>query len=334
MSLRPVAGLLLLLLPLAVRAQGADTRMPSPSTRFEFHSAMWMNLHHFLHALSTVRTGGPNQRAAIARASSDTAGFGALPAELRAGWEGALAYYDTAMAPHDLLFDGRMYRIKRELARVGNAPTVRGSTLDSAHGAALEAAAPAYRALWWPRHDRANRDWLRDMAPVLERYEDTVATQVLRAYRTTWVPVRVDVSAYANWAGAYATEDPTHVVFASLIEASRGSQGLESLFHEAMHGLEDSIVTSLERAARARRQEVPSRLSHAVLFFTAGEIVRRTVPDHTPYAERYGLWERGGWAAYRAALVEGWKPYLDGQSELDAAMDRVLGALVARRTGS
>jgi hypothetical protein len=333
MSLRLVAGFVLLL-PLAVRAQGTDTRIPSSSGRFEFHSAMWLNLHHFLHALSTVRTGGPNQRAAIAQAFGDTAGFGALSAELRAGWERALAYYDTAMAPRDLLFDGRMYRIKRELARIGNAPTVRGSALDSAHEAALEAAAPAYRALWWPRHDRANRDWLREMTPVLERYEDTVATQVLRVYRTTWVPVRVDVSGYANWAGAYATSEPTHVVFASLIEASRGSQGLESLFHEAMHGLEDSIVTSMERTARARQQEVPSRLSHAVLFFTAGEIVRRTVPDHTPYAERYGLWERGGWNVYRAALIEGWKPYLEGQGDLDAAMDRVLAALVAPRTGS
>jgi hypothetical protein len=143
----------------------------------------------------------------------------------------------------------------------------------------------------------------------------------------------VDVTAFANWAGAYAHTRPTHIVFASVDESSRGSSGLETLFHEAMHGLEDSIRIALSRAGASRQQQVPQRLSHAIIFYTAGEVVRRTVPGHVPYAERYGVWQRG-WGTFRAALSQGWQPYLEGKIELDAAVNQVLAALVARRAGS
>lgn len=62
-----------------------------------------------------------------------------------------------------------------------------------------------------------------------------------------------------------------------------------------------------------------------MIFFTAGEVVRRVAPDHVPYADANGVWQRGN-EPLKAALQETWKPYLDGLGTRDEA----LAALVAR----
>jgi hypothetical protein len=43
------------------------------------------------------------------------------------------------------------------------------------------------------------------------------------------LPIRVEVVAYAQWAGAYTTEDPPLIAISSLDEQHQGSDGLEQL---------------------------------------------------------------------------------------------------------
>jgi hypothetical protein len=62
-----------------------------------------------------------------------------------------------------------------------------------------------------------------------------------------------------------------------------------------------------------------------MIFFTAGDSVRRVIPGHVPYADAFGVWDRG-FAAFKAPLQETWKPYLDGKGTRDEA----IAALVAR----
>ena len=62
-----------------------------------------------------------------------------------------------------------------------------------------------------------------------------------------------------------------------------------------------------------------------MIFFTAGDAVRRVIPGHVPYADAFGVWNRG-FAAFKAPLQETWKPYLDGTGTRDEA----IAALVAR----
>jgi hypothetical protein len=71
---------------------------------------------------------------------------------------------------------------------------------------------------------------------------------------------------------------------------------------------------------------VPRDLWHALLFYTTGEIVKRTLKnngmgDYIPYAYRYGLYERAtGWKNYQRALELHWQPYLNGKMDADAAL--------------
>src|SRR3989442_8343116 len=60
-------------------------------------------------------------------------------------------------------------------------------------------------------------------------------------------------------------------------------------------------------------------------IFTAGDAVRRVMPDQVPYAEAAGVWQRGV-QRVKIPLEETWKPYLDGRGTRDEA----LAALVAK----
>jgi hypothetical protein len=67
----------------------------------------------------------------------------------------------------------------------------------------------------------------------------------------------------------------------------------------------------------------PRGLAHALVFFTAGEAVRHTVPGHVPYAEKFGVWQRR-LATFKAPLEEIWKPYLDSHGTRDEAFAELI----------
>ena len=72
---------------------------------------------------------------------------------------------------------------------------------------------------------------------------------------------------------------------------------------------------------------MPNGLSHAMIFFTAGEAVRHIYPNHVPYAEKFGVWQRGI-APFKTPLEDLWKPYLDGHGTRDEALAELI-----KRTG-
>jgi len=63
---------------------------------------------------------------------------------------------------------------------------------------------------------------------------EALAPRVAAGYGAQWPAERtvVDVVAYANWAGAYTTNDPTHVTVSSTDSRLEGAGALEILFHE------------------------------------------------------------------------------------------------------
>src|SRR5262249_48994291 len=128
----------------------------------------------------------------------------------------------------------------------------------------------------------------------------------------------VHVSGYANWAGAYST-DGNLLVASSLDRGTAGSLGLETVFHEAMHQWDEAMQRLLGDRARATGKRLPPNVSHAMIFYTAGEAVKRAIPGHVPSAEALGVWARG-FAGLRDALAETWQPYLDGNGTRDDAI--------------
>ena len=161
----------------------------------------------------------------------------------------------------------------------------------------------------------------------------------------------MDVTAYANWAGAYTTLDPLRVVIASTDPRNQGSAALEILFHEASHGIAEPVqLLAINRECRQRDKAIPRDLWHALLFYTTGEVIKPvmaaqeaqserdggtsatnavggvTGSEYMPYAFRERLYQRG-WDNYLSLLRRFWQPYLDGKTSFDDAIAHMVSAL-------
>lgn len=301
--------------------------VPLENQWFAFHSNQWVNLHHFLYATARARERLDSDRPAVTRALADTVGFGKLSDEQKAAWANAVDYYIKFVAKRDILFDSSLVDVNNHLALLEHASSVRGTVgLDTGIASALDRAAPVYRALWWPSHDAANKRWIAGVLPLLRDHGSVAARAEARIFAQPLptTPVRVDVSAYTNWSGAYTTENPGHINIASDSATIGRPLSFELLFHEVLHTMEDSVFRALQTSFRAQKKRWFRDPTHPFIFFTSGEIARREFPGHVPFAEEAGIWARNpDFAKIRPMLREYWLPYMDGKISLEEAMRHI-----------
>src|SRR5262249_27046671 len=153
-----------------------------------------------------------------------------------------------------------------------------------------------------------------ELQQLTNRHGAAVLAFITRAYGMTWPAAGypVNFSAWANWAGAYSTSGDL-LVMSSLDRATAAYGGLEIAFHEGMHQWDRPMNDLLFGQARRAGSRLPPNLSHALIFFTAGEAVRRVAPaGYVKYADANGVWDRG-FQRFREPLEQVWKPYLDGK---------------------
>jgi hypothetical protein len=68
---------------------------------------------------------------------------------------------------------------------------------------------------------------------------------------------------------------------------------------------------------------------HAVLFYTAGELVAEQVPGYVPYADKNGLWIRAWPAPDRSMIEKDWKPHLNGSMGLQQSLSKLVDDLAS-----
>ena len=304
---------------------------------FSFHSHELYNLHHFLYQCAKTAARRDGERVAgrpVTVVELDA--VDALEGDERYAWLAAVDYYRRELIALDLLFDRRMYALKQLLTGIEDADGEWPAGIEEEHVLALRAALPVYRARFWPAHDAANRGWIATAVDALERHEAELVERMTSAYGGSWPPppVRVDLCAYANWAGAYTTGGPAHVTLSSTDADNGGHGALETLVHEASHTPEmiGALRDALAAAYAARGAEPPDDLWHLFLFVTAGESVRRTlagagVEGYVHYGERAGVYARGAWAGQFPLLLEPWTAFLDGEINRATALARIAEAI-------
>lgn len=323
---RAVAAAALLALTLAVPA---SVRAQPTAPIFTYHSSFWLNLHHFLYVLGRVEAKRPDvTRRAVAGAPDDEAqGLARATDDERRVWREVVAAYAKGPSRRDPVFDRGLIAAGQALARADGAASLEGAGVTAELATLLERAAPVYRRYWWDAHGRANEARWAELEPLVGAHGQVVLAFITRIYQEAWPAdgYPLQFAAWVNWAGAFSTGD-RHLVVASLDEGTRGMQGLEILFHEAMHQWDEAVQARLDAAAAAAGKRIDGPLSHAMIFYTAGEAVRSAVPDHAMYAEVNGIW-RGRMGAYKAILDEVWKPYLDGRGTRDAALREIAARL-------
>lgn len=295
---------------------------------FVFAQPFWINLHHFLYVLGRVENKASDiQRRAVAGAKADQdAGLASLNDDERRAWLAAVAAYAAGPAKQDMVFDKDLFSATQALAKLADDAAPRGGAIPAELSAALERAAPIYRKAWWPAHNRANTARIKELNALLAIDGPRVLTFITHAYEEPWPDggYPVNVSGYANWAGAYSTADRL-LVFSSLDTGNTGRLGLEIVFHEAMHQWDDAMFEKLRAAARrVQKTQIPGGLTHAMIFMTAGEAVRSVTPTHVPYATANGLWDGDVFARFKPVLDAAWMPRLTGFTPLVTALDDVM----------
>jgi hypothetical protein len=299
---------------------------------FEFRSGFWINLHHFLYVLGRAANGEADaSREAVARAPQDLDGFERLGSEEQRIWRDAVAFYQNGPSRRDAIFNDTLTGATAVLARAADRSTLDGLSLDDGLIQTLLGAAPIYRQVWWARHRASCEARVTDVRRLLSAHGEGIANRIAAAWQEAWpqTPVTIDMTAYANWAGAYSTDRHGGlIVFSCLNEGNAGLYGVEILFHEAMHWWDDATQRRLSRIARDDNVTAPPDLSHALIFYTAGHSVQAQVEEHVPYAERFGIWQRG-LARFKPALDAHWAPWLRGETGNAEAIRSLLRALAS-----
>lgn len=274
-----------------------------------FHSSFWINLHERL------------RHEAVQKTPAEHPFTGP---ELSA-WRQALAIYRTDVGTKDPVFDRTLARVWHTLSATPGAAAPKDIPPRLAE--ALSLAAPAYRARLWKQDDAMNRFWTAVAVTMLREAGDEVGREIARVYGTTW-PKRIDIEV-APYVDEYGAATPDAIggkyltVVASNDPAYQQFHALEMMFHEPMHHFDQQMLRELSAAGKA-----PRNLSHALLFYTAGEVTRRVLARrgvvYEPIANEVSA---RAWPALVPLIETHWKPVLDGKTTREEA----LKALVATR---
>ena len=312
------------------------TQQSGKSDLFEFHSGFWNNLHHFLYRQALLSA--PQKRPhnfSLNKADIDELQQ-LLPGE-RDTWNAALTYYDKFIVKRDLLFDDELIQTKNQLENAEASSDLAGVKIQAELKAVLLKAAPVYRSHWWARHNTENQEWIAHLEPLVKHSGATLCTQMKRIYAEPWpqYPLRVDAVAYANWAGAYTTVEPTRPTISTTDPANQGVAALEILFHETSHGMMDKVMDAMHSAESSLNAHNSGEafhsgsIWHAVLFYTAGELVAEQFQGYTPYADKNGLWVRAWPSPDRSLIEQDWKPHLAGLVTLQQALTQLVSDLAS-----
>jgi hypothetical protein len=280
---------------------------------FTFHSNAWLNLHHYVRANAR---GGPIP--------------GGLTQDEQKGWAAGVDFYKP-YGQRDVLRDDGMVAIASALRAAEGKNNLDGIAIDSPLKATLEHLMPIYRTHGWAEHDRANREWITTVAPLVDRHGAALSQSLARVYGVTWPsePMYVDVSVVAGPVGAFSVN--RHITITSSDPRYRGYTGLEMVFHEASHALplSDVLIQPMNRLASDQKITLPPQLWHAVLFYTAAEMTTRELKSHgidySPYADAafYNTMCGNGCAA---KIRENWMPHLDGTRSIPDALSALVAA--------
>lgn len=294
------------------------TGTPAHRVVFQFHSAFLMNLHAFLLDASA------RQR----EISSYTWVVSPTPGESKT-LRTAIAFYEANYAQRNLLDDPMMSRIKKALSVNDSSQDPKGLGLPRALTTILGRVAPIYLRCLWPAQDNSNREWIRQAKMLDAQYGAEVQAGIehFLNHRFQTTPIRVDiVVATGSRNGGYTD---TQTILPSGRTDYQRLAALEMLYHEATHiDVADTVTEEIESQLQAKHRSGDS-LWHAVQFYTVGDVVKSVYSrkgniDYQTYGCLNGVYTRGSWPAYHAAIDAEWRPYLQGQVTMQQAISRMV----------
>ncbi len=321
----PILVFCLVFICLSCRGQQKE-RIPFSSTeRFGFYINKWLNQHHFLYKVAEdLAKDSSLQLVALPDFQQLSTADQAKAAE-------ALAYYQTHIIDKNLLFNAELATVKAQLSQLPDQVSWEATSFEASLVAVWKIFDPVYEKYFWPSHKAKNEKVVRQHLDRITSFEDRALTRLSQLAQAEWpaAKIRVDVSFYADWAGAYTSTKPLHIVIST---ATLGPEGdwIEMLFHEASHSLisgrRGMVAATIKEIATESDLSIPRQLWHAVLFYFAGTVTQELLMEEGVDYERYMLREKV-FNQYYEKLDIHMKSYLEGEIELKVALERLMVSL-------
>ena len=267
-------------------SENKTTSLDQSTDFFEFKSHYWVNLHHFLY-----QKADSSQLSKLEEDGSSLLEIGEinvyeqLTKDEKDILNQAIQYYKDSLISKSLrrdLNDMRIWFIEK-----AELETIMDNTYGDGFIEIINQVSPIYRKHFWEIHKSHNLSVISKHKAVIDEIEEEVISKMERLSLNNWpdsTKVRVDVTAYANWAGAYTSSKPKmNIVLSTLDPSSLTSSFVETILHEGSHLLylfgESPIRDKFYFKSEELEMEFPRNLWHASMFFLCGRATQDALSE-------------------------------------------------------
>lgn len=306
---------------------------PQESKYFDFQSSAELNAHLFLYnkAMLCKFKKTPNDSMAYVALKEKSKGVSSRELSVL---NAVLLFYRDSLLNKDLLFDSLMRDFSDKLIR-GNIAFVKWQVRTKE---AVQTFEPYFRKLVWPEIEAGNKKWLAANLPQIIKLETQVIPELERIYQTKLPQgkIRVDLTDYATWSGAYSFNDRfCHVIFSTIHYSNQGDLAPEVVFHEASHFLVDKLSELITKEAKGKDVKASINLWHNMIFYTTGYVLtkelKKTNKTFVPYYEQMKFTEKFQDFKYSVeACQKFWNTYCEGQGTMQEAVIQIVNYITKK----
>ena len=310
------------------------TQAVDSSQYFEFHINYWTNFHHFFYqqAKGSQLRKLEEDGMAFPDIGEDSL-YRQLNADQLKNLKEAVLYYQYFMANKDLRRDLREER--GFFQRQKDYLLVNDSIFTNDFYRVLNEASEVYRYTFWPLHKAHCEKVLSEHVSTIREMEQISIERMEKLAGYPWpakTKVRVDITAYANYAGAYTPTRPNMTIIISTLDPlSSGTSFIETIFHEGTHLLFPFKKSPFRDAVYTISEEIglkyPQGFWHACQFYLCGRVVQDQLKkrgiSHTMDMDLRNIYRMYNTKEFRSTLEQ----YYIGQADMETTVRALLTAL-------
>lgn len=301
------------------------------SKYFTFQSNKYLNAHLFLYNKAIGCKFGKKPNDSLAYYSFKDK-FGTLDQKEISELNNIIRYYKDSLLSKDLLFDSTMTEFS-DLLSEANLPKIKWKLkwqLETMN--TLKLFEPYFTKLYWFAIDSTNKAWLNTYKQQIKEMEISFIPALEKIYQTKLpdTKIKVDLSCYATWTGAYSYKNSyCHIIFSSYSKANQGDLAAEVIFHEASHFLVDKLAEQIQIALNGKEVKKSTNLWHNIIFYTTGyEMIKQYKvkwKTFEPYYVQMKFEEK--FPDFKVS-VDGcklyWNDYIEGKLTFNAAVKKLV----------
>ena len=296
---------------------------------YEFHSNYWINLHHFLYQ----KAKGSQEKKLLEDNSqlidiNEEIVYKNLTSQELEILNKAISYYENNIIEKNLYRDLReftyMFRNQENVLLQDN------ELLTNEYKNVINEASVIYRKHFWEIYKEQNEKVIKAKIELIKDFENNIFNKMekLSKDKLPNQKIRVDITAYANFAGAYTITKPDFNIYISSLDPDCYTNGIiETIFHEGSHllfGFGSPFRESIYDISKEIDIEFPRNLWHAALFYLCGKAIedelKKIGEDYEMVMIVRNIFSR----YYTPTFINQLDAYYNGQQDLKITLTNIL----------